>query len=109
MIYHTFFYIFIWHIKNPSEREGEKAGAKRKLQQKNLSFEQKKSIFKFSMLILHSTDGKLNSRKVCGDICCIETWKHGCSVDVVQQIWQDGKQIDASNPVDLNGFTEVEK
>ena len=86
------------NMKNTTQFEGEAAGTKRKLQQKNLSFEQKKSIF--TMLLLHSTDGKLNSRKVCGDIAL----KHGCSVDVVQRIWQEGKRIDASNPVDLNGF-----
>ena len=39
---------------------------------------------------------------MCDDIAL----KHGCSVDVVQRIWHEGKRIDASNPVDLNGFIE---
>ena len=56
----------------------------------------------FTMLLMNSTDGKLNHRRVCPDIAL----KYGCSVDVVERIWQEGKKIDASNPVDLNSFIE---
>ena len=76
------------------EYKGNDETKKRKLSRKNLCFDQKKSIF--TALLLHSTDGKLNSRSVCGDIAL----KHGCSVDMVQRIWQEEKRIDASNPVD---------
>ena len=87
-------------LENQPEYQKNDGAKKRKLSRKKLCFEQKQSIF--TALLLHSTDGKLNSRSVCGDIAL----KHGCSVDVVQRIWQEGKRIDASNPVDLNGFLE---
>ena len=72
--------------KTPLEAD-ESNTQKEKSKRKNLSFEHKKSIF--TMLLLHSTNGKLNSRHVCGDIAL----KFGCSVDVVQRIWQEGKKI----------------
>ena len=49
---------------------------------------------------MYSTDRKLNSSKVCGDIAL----RYGCSVDVAQRIWREGKRIDAANPVDLMDF-----
>ena len=87
-------------VENEPPDEGEIEGTKVKSKRKNLSHDDKKGIF--TMLVMHSTYGKLNSSKVCGDIAL----RYGCSVDVVQRIWREGKRIDAANPVDLNGFLE---
>ena len=86
--------------ENEPTNEGEEENEKVKSTRKHLSDESKQRIF--SMLLLHSTQGKLNNRKVCYDIAL----KYGCSVDVVRRIWAEGKTIDASNPEDLKSFQE---
>ena len=86
--------------ENEPSNEGEEENEKVKSTRKHLSDESKQGIF--SMLLLHSTQGKLNNRKVCYDIAL----KYGCSVDVVRRIWAEGKKIDASNPEDLKSFQE---
>ena len=83
---------------DPNETAKESTQTKQK--RKHVTFEMKRDMF--TMLLMNSTDGKLKSRRVCPDIAL----KYGCSVDVVERIWQEGKKIDASNPVDLNSFIE---
>ena len=86
-------------MENDPDETAEKPTQK-KQKRKHLTFEMKRDMF--TMLLMNSTDGKLNHRRVCPDIAL----KYGCSVDVVERIWQEGKKIDASNPVDLNSFIE---
>ena len=83
---------------DPNETAKESTQTKQK--RKHPTFEMKRDMF--TNLLMNSTDGKLNSRRVCPDIAL----KYGCSIDVVERIWQEGKKINASNPVDLNSFIE---
>ena len=87
-------------VENEPRVQGKQGSEKAKMKRKSLSYDDKKAIF--TMLVMHSTNGELNSPKVCGDIAL----RYGCSVDVVQRIWKEGKRIDVGNPVDLNGFYE---